>query len=141
MYNLFDIWFGLMPPLIAIATFGLIVAEYTPVFEVLSYPLAALLSWLQIPDAGAAVTSPVGVCRDVSAGSHCSGLKRTDPFRDHLSGHHATDLYVRGWRTDSEDPHSVEFYQFGDSVCTAHDYRAAGYRRHDSGSGCRGVLV
>ena len=54
MYNLFDIWFGLMPPLIAIATFGLIVAEYTPVFEVLSYPLAALLSWLQIPDAGAA---------------------------------------------------------------------------------------
>ena len=22
MYNLFDIWFGLMPPLIAIATFG-----------------------------------------------------------------------------------------------------------------------
>lgn len=54
MYNLFDIWFGLMPPLIAIATFGLIVAEYTPVFEVLSYPLGALLSWLQIPDAGAA---------------------------------------------------------------------------------------
>ena len=45
---------NLMPPLIAIATFGLIVAEYTPVFEVLSYPLAALLSWLQITDAGAA---------------------------------------------------------------------------------------
>ena len=76
MYNLFDIWFGLMPPLIAIATFGLIVAEYTTVFEVLSYPLAGLLSWQQIPDAGAAAPALLaGLSRCFCRGSSLRGLK------------------------------------------------------------------
>lgn len=51
IYNLFDIWFGLMPPLIAIGTTGLIVAEYTPIFQWLSYPFVPLLQLLQLPDA------------------------------------------------------------------------------------------
>jgi nucleoside recognition membrane protein YjiH len=54
IHNLFDIWFGLMPPLMAIGTIGLVVAEYTPVFDILSYPLVPLLNWLQLPEAGAA---------------------------------------------------------------------------------------
>jgi nucleoside recognition membrane protein YjiH len=52
--NLFDIWFGLMPPLIAIGTFGLVLAEYTPVFEFLSYPFVPILELLRLPEAGAA---------------------------------------------------------------------------------------
>ena len=54
LHNLFDIWFGLMPPLVAIATFGLVLAEYTPVFQILAYPFGVLLSWMQLPEAGTA---------------------------------------------------------------------------------------
>jgi len=54
LHNLFDIWFGLMPPLIAIGTLGLVVAEYTPLFEWLSYPLVPLLTLAQLPEASTA---------------------------------------------------------------------------------------
>jgi nucleoside recognition membrane protein YjiH len=54
LHNLFDIWFGLMPPLIAIGTLGLVVAEYTPLFEWLSYPLVPLLELAQLPEASKA---------------------------------------------------------------------------------------
>jgi nucleoside recognition membrane protein YjiH len=54
LHNLFDIWFGLMPPLIAIGTLGLVVVEYTPLFEWLSYPLVPLLKLAQLPEAAAA---------------------------------------------------------------------------------------
>jgi nucleoside recognition membrane protein YjiH len=54
VHNLFDIWFGLMPPLIAIGTVGLILAEYTPLFNILSYPLVPLLELFGLPEAGAA---------------------------------------------------------------------------------------
>ena len=52
--NLFDIWFGLGPPLVAIGTFGLILAEFTPFFEILSLPLVPLLELLRLPEASAA---------------------------------------------------------------------------------------
>jgi len=54
VHNLADIWFGLMPPLIAIGTTGLIVAEYTPLFTWLSYPFIYVLQLMQIPEASAA---------------------------------------------------------------------------------------
>lgn len=53
-FNLFDIWFGLMPPLIAIATAGLAVANYTPIFTWLSYPIIPVLELFRLPDAAAA---------------------------------------------------------------------------------------
>lgn len=53
-HNLFDIWFGLMPPLVGIATLGLVLAEYTPIFKILAYPFGLLLVWMQLPEAGAA---------------------------------------------------------------------------------------
>jgi nucleoside recognition membrane protein YjiH len=52
--NLFDIWFGLMPPLIAIGTLGLVLAEETPFFVYLSYPIVPVLELLRLPDAAAA---------------------------------------------------------------------------------------
>ncbi len=54
VYNLFDVSFGLMPPLIAIGTTGLIVAEFTPLFDWLSYPLIPLLQLFQLPEAQSA---------------------------------------------------------------------------------------
>jgi len=54
VHNLFDIWFGLMPPLIAIGTFGLILAEETTFFQVLSYPFVPLLELMQLPEAAKA---------------------------------------------------------------------------------------
>lgn len=52
-HNLFDIWFGLMPPLIAIGTLGLVIAEHTPVFQWLSYPLVPLLELVRLPESAA----------------------------------------------------------------------------------------
>lgn len=49
--NITDIWFGLMPPLMFIATAGLIIAEYTPVMHWMSLPYIPILEWLQIPEA------------------------------------------------------------------------------------------
>jgi nucleoside recognition membrane protein YjiH len=53
MHNLFDVWFGLMPPLIAIGTLGAVIAEYTPVFQFLSYPFVPVLELFKIPEATA----------------------------------------------------------------------------------------
>ncbi len=49
--NISDIWFGLVPPMIFIATAAMVIAEYTPIFVWLSYPLVPLLELLQLPEA------------------------------------------------------------------------------------------
>ena len=49
--NVTDIWFGLMPPLMFIATAGLVIAEYTPIMQWISLPYVPLLELLQIPEA------------------------------------------------------------------------------------------
>ncbi|MCC5946803.1 MAG: YjiH family protein [Bernardetiaceae bacterium] len=49
--NVSDIWFGLTPPLIAIATLGLVVAEFTPILTWLSLPLVPILELMQLPEA------------------------------------------------------------------------------------------
>ncbi|WP_368183305.1 YjiH family protein [Anaerotruncus rubiinfantis] len=51
--NTADIWIGLAPVIMALATIALILAEYTPVFDILSYPFVPLLNLLQIPEAAA----------------------------------------------------------------------------------------
>jgi nucleoside recognition membrane protein YjiH len=51
---LFDIWFGLMPPLMLISTVGLVLVEYTPLITWLSYPLIPVLDLLRLPEAAAA---------------------------------------------------------------------------------------
>lgn len=59
VHNLFDVWFGLLPALVSIGTAGLILAEYTPLFQWLSYPLIPLLELLQIPEAAKAAPALV----------------------------------------------------------------------------------
>lgn len=54
LFNMFDVWFGLLPALIAIGTTGLIIVEYTPFFTWISYPLIPLLELFRLPEAEAA---------------------------------------------------------------------------------------
>lgn len=57
--NVLDIWFALIPLVMAIGTFALIIAEFTPVFTYLSYPFVPLLELLRIPEAQAAAPAMI----------------------------------------------------------------------------------
>nr|WP_254434290.1 YjiH family protein [Halobacillus sp. Marseille-Q1614] len=59
IYNVADIWFGLIPLVMALGTIALILAEFTPVFTLLSYPIIPLLNVLQIPEASAAAPAMI----------------------------------------------------------------------------------
>jgi nucleoside recognition membrane protein YjiH len=53
-FNVLDIWFGLIPGVIVIGLFGLMIAEYTPIVSIISYPLVPLLELMKLPEASAA---------------------------------------------------------------------------------------
>ena len=56
-----DIWLGLIPLVMALGTISLIVAEYTPIFKIISYPLIPVLTLMGLPEAAeAAPTILVG---------------------------------------------------------------------------------
>lgn len=54
LYNVADIFFGLLPLVIAIGTVALILAEFTPIFTWLSMPMVPVLEWMGLPEAEAA---------------------------------------------------------------------------------------
>jgi len=54
LFNVADIFFGLLPLVIAIGTVALILAEFTPLFTWLSYPMVPVLEWMGLPEARAA---------------------------------------------------------------------------------------
>ncbi|OAS86807.1 MULTISPECIES: YjiH family protein [Metabacillus] len=61
MQNVFDMWLGVLPIVMAIGTIALIIAEYTPVFKILGAPFIPILEFMQIPEANeAAQTMVVG---------------------------------------------------------------------------------
>lgn len=49
--NVLEMWLGTLPVILAIGTAALVVAEYTPVFELLGIPFIPLYRLLQIPEA------------------------------------------------------------------------------------------
>jgi nucleoside recognition membrane protein YjiH len=49
--NIIDMVFGVLPVVMAMGTFALIIAEYTPIFAYLGYPFIPLLELLKIPEA------------------------------------------------------------------------------------------
>ncbi|MBT2569608.1 YjiH family protein [Planococcus sp. ISL-110] len=49
-----DIWLALIPLVMALGTVALIVAEYTPLFQIVSYPLIPVLTLMGLPEAAAA---------------------------------------------------------------------------------------
>lgn len=54
LFNVVDIFLALLPLVMAIGTVSLVLAEYTPLFTWLSYPMIPLLEWLRLPEAAAA---------------------------------------------------------------------------------------
>ena len=56
-----DIWLGLIPLVMSLGAIALILAEFTPAFQIMSYPIVPLLEWMRIPEAAdAAPTMLVG---------------------------------------------------------------------------------
>jgi len=51
MENVFEMWFGTLPVILAMGTIALIVAEFTPVFKILGLPFIPIYNLLQIPEA------------------------------------------------------------------------------------------
>ena len=49
--NVFEMWFGTLPVILAMGTIALIIAEFTPVFRYLGVPFTFLYQLLQIPEA------------------------------------------------------------------------------------------
>ncbi|MEG1254448.1 YjiH family protein [Clostridium sp.] len=49
--NVLDVWFGVIPVVMAVGTLALIIAEYTPIFQILGLPFIPILNLLQIPEA------------------------------------------------------------------------------------------
>ncbi|MDR5658696.1 YjiH family protein [Serpentinicella sp. ANB-PHB4] len=54
MKNVLDMWFGVMPIVMALGTIAVIIAEFTPVFSWLGMPFIPLLNLLRIPEAAEA---------------------------------------------------------------------------------------
>ena len=54
LINVLDIWFSLLPSVVAIGILVLALAEFTLVFEIITIPLVPLLEFMQIPEAKSA---------------------------------------------------------------------------------------
>lgn len=63
--NVIDMWFAVIPIVMAVGTLALIVAEFTPVFKILGLPLVPVLSILGIPEATAAASTLVAGFADM----------------------------------------------------------------------------
>ena len=57
--NIFDIWFGLVPAVIAVGGFGMILAEHTEILQWLTAPLVPVLELFRLPEAAAAAPALV----------------------------------------------------------------------------------
>lgn len=63
--NIIDMWFGVIPVVMAIGTIALILAEYTPLFQILGMPFVPILKLLQIPEAVAASSTLISGFADM----------------------------------------------------------------------------
>ena len=57
--NIVDIYFSLLPLVLAWGTISLAIAEFTPVFQVISYPIIMILELLQVPNAAQAAPAVI----------------------------------------------------------------------------------
>ena len=49
--NVFEMWFGTLPVILAMGTVALIIAEFTPIFTILGLPFIPIYQLLQLPEA------------------------------------------------------------------------------------------
>ncbi|WP_270182678.1 YjiH family protein [Alkalihalobacillus sp. CinArs1] len=54
VHTVLDIYFALIPLVMALGTIALIIAEFTPFFTYLAMPIVPILQWMQIPEAASA---------------------------------------------------------------------------------------
>lgn len=54
IYSALDIWLGMLPVIMSIGTIAMVIAEFTMLFDIISYPLIPVLEWMQIPEAAKA---------------------------------------------------------------------------------------
>ncbi len=57
--NVFDMWFGVIPVVMAFGTLALIIAEHTAFFAILGAPFVPLLNLMQVPEASQAAQTMV----------------------------------------------------------------------------------
>lgn len=57
--NVLDMWFGVLPVVMAFGTIAVIIAEYTTLFAILGAPFVPLLNLMQVPEAAEAAQTMV----------------------------------------------------------------------------------
>ena len=63
--NVLDMWFAVIPVVMAVGTLALIIAEYTPVFKILGIPFIPILQLLQVPEAAMASSTLIAGFADM----------------------------------------------------------------------------
>lgn len=90
--NVIDMWFGVIPVVMAVGTFALIIAEYTPLFQILGTPFIPILKLLQIPEAAAASSTLVAGFADMLLPSIMAGGIQSEMTRFIIAATSVTQL-------------------------------------------------
>jgi len=90
--NVVDMWFGVIPVVMAVGTIALMLAEYTPLFQILGLPFIPILKLLQIPEAAAASSTLVAGFADMLLPSIMSGGIQSDMTRFIIAATSITQL-------------------------------------------------
>lgn len=90
--NVIDMWFGVIPVVMAVGTIALMIAEYTPLFQILGLPFIPILKLLQIPEATAASSTLVAGFADMLLPSIMSGGIQSDMTRFIIAATSITQL-------------------------------------------------
>jgi len=90
--NVVDMWFGVIPVVMAVGTIALMLAEYTPLFQILGLPFIPILKLLQIPEAATASSTLVAGFADMLLPSIMSGGIQNDMTRFIIAATSITQL-------------------------------------------------
>lgn len=78
--NAAGMWFGVLPVVMCIGTLALVLATYTPVFDILGTPFLPLLELLQVPEAATASKTMVVGFTDMFTPSIIAAAEVTSPM-------------------------------------------------------------
>lgn len=90
--NIIDMWFGVIPVVMTIGTIALILAEYTPLFQILGMPFIPILKLLQIPESVAASSTLIAGFADMLLPSIMSGGIQSEMTRFIIAATSITQL-------------------------------------------------
>ena len=90
--NVIDMWLGVIPVVMAVGTSALIIAEYTPLFQILGTPFIPLLKLLQVPEAAAASSTLIAGFADMLLPSIMAGGIQSEMTRFIIAATSVTQL-------------------------------------------------